>query len=92
LTLADYEEVFEKKNKKKLLTREEENKLREAKRVASLVSAYGRRALLALATFGVGPASAARVLARLQKTDDEFYADLLEAQKKFIKTRRFWQL
>ncbi|NYZ78442.1 DEAD/DEAH box helicase, partial [Candidatus Micrarchaeota archaeon] len=92
LTLADYEEVIEKKKKKKELNEEEKTKLREAKRVVSLVGAYGKRALLALETFGVGPKSASRVLSRLQKTDDEFYADLLEAQKKFIKTRRFWQL
>ncbi len=92
LTLEEYGEVLEKKKRKRELSEEEKRGLREAKRVVSLIAAYGKRALLALETFGVGPKSASRVLARLHKTDDEFYADLLESQKKFIKTRRFWRL
>ncbi|MDD5340404.1 MAG: DEAD/DEAH box helicase [Candidatus ainarchaeum sp.] len=58
---------------------------------AGLIRAYGRKALIALSTYGVGPKTADRVLKRLHKTDDAFYLDLLEAQKLFIKNKRFWK-
>ena len=57
---------------------------------ASLIEAYGRRGALAQAAFGVGPATAARVLKNLRREDELFYADLLEAQKQFIRTKKYW--
>jgi len=58
---------------------------------ASLVEAYGRRAALAFSTYGIGSRGAARVLARLHKREGALFADLLEAQKQFIRTKRYWQ-
>ncbi len=58
---------------------------------AGLIRAYGKKALIALSTYGVGPKTADRVLRRLHKTDDAFCLDLLEAQKLFIKNKRFWK-
>ncbi|VVC02544.1 ATP-dependent DNA helicase Hel308 [Candidatus Burarchaeum australiense] len=58
---------------------------------ASLVEAYGRRAALCLSTYGVGSRTAARILARLHKDEGHLFVDLLEAQKNFIRTKRYWQ-
>jgi len=64
----------------------------EQARVAALVSSYGRKAVLALCTYGVGPEGAARVLSRLHKTDSDLYYDLLQSQKDFIRTKKFWKV
>lgn len=62
-----------------------------SEKVASLVSTFGMRALVALSTYGVGPDKATNVLNRMQKTDDDFFRDLLDAQKTFIKNKKYWR-
>jgi len=59
---------------------------------AGLIRAYGKRGLIALSTYGVGPSTADRVLKRLQKSEEAFYLDLIEAQKNFIKNKKYWKL
>ncbi len=58
---------------------------------AGLIRAYGKKALIALSTYGVGPRTADRVLRKLHRDDDSFYLDLIGAQKLFIKNKRFWK-
>ena len=58
---------------------------------AGLIRAFGKRALIALSVYGIGPSTADRVLKKLQKDDKDFYWDLLEAQKRFIKNKKFWK-
>ncbi len=65
---------------------------KEAAKATALISAYGAKALYALETYGVGPQTAGRVLARLHKTENEFFLDLLEAQKNFIKNKKYWKI
>ncbi len=59
-------------------------------RSASLLEAYGRRGAIALSVYGVGTETAARILARMHESEDLLLVDLLEAQKNFIKTKRYW--
>ncbi|MFH0736949.1 MAG: DEAD/DEAH box helicase [Candidatus Micrarchaeota archaeon] len=59
---------------------------------AGLIRAYGRKALIALSTYGVGPSTADRVLKRLHRSEDAFYLDLIEVQKLFIKNKKYWKL
>lgn len=69
-----------------------EIKLRkELLRAASLVQACGRRAIAALSVYGVGVETASRILQRLHRNEDLLFVDLLEAQKQFIRTKRYWQ-
>ena len=75
----------------KPLSAKEGGTYREAIREASLVESYGNRALAALATYGVGPTNAARVLKLLRKDKRQFIIDLLESQKTFIKTKKYWK-
>lgn len=91
------------RNIAKILTKKgrtpEEN--REAKRIhknASLVLSYGKAALLALAGRGIGPDTAARILARynildLEKSEEaqiKFLRDILKAELTYARTRGFW--
>lgn len=73
-----------KKNKK--MTIEEE------RHISALIRNYNKRALIALATYGIGPETAERVLKKLHKDEGQFYLDLLEAQKNFIKNKKYWKL
>jgi ATP-dependent Lhr-like helicase len=86
------EKIFKKKRDGKSLSESERKTFMEVMRSASLIDAYGRRAAIALATYGVGVESAARVLQNIRKDEMQFFSDLLEAQKKFIRTRRYWQV
>ena len=63
----------------------------QSEKISSLVSNFGMRALIALSTYGVGADKASQVLGRMRLTDEEFFRDLLDAQKTFVKNRKFWR-
>ena len=75
--------------KRRSKVEENRRRMRRVINNASLVSAYGRRAVVALAARGLGPAAAARVLRR-QREDDDFYRDILAEEKKYSRTQKFW--
>ncbi|MGA3020438.1 MAG: DEAD/DEAH box helicase [Candidatus Micrarchaeales archaeon] len=66
-------------------------KYREAIGEAGLVDAYGSRALAALSVYGIGLATAAKVLKLLRKEHKQFIIDLIEAQKNFVRTKKYWK-
>ena len=72
------------------LSEDEKSELAKARRSADLVLSYGRRAIIAQAVYGIGPQTAARILARMEEDEESFYRELLEAKLKFITTRPFW--
>jgi ATP-dependent Lhr-like helicase len=80
-----------KRSSSKPLGDKERGAYRDALKEASLVEAYGNKALAALSTYGIGPVTAARVLRLLRKDKRQFLIDLLEAQKTFIKTKKYWK-
>ncbi len=69
------------------LSDEEERRLLK---VASLVAAHGRKAVVALSARGVGPDTAARILRGLHETEDDFLRDILAAEVNYARTKRFW--
>ena len=92
--VAAYSERYEKAIAKRAaglkLTKADTQSLSEALRTASLFDAYGGRAAVALSTYGVGPKSAARALMMLRRDERLFYIDLLDAQRTFIRTKKYW--
>jgi len=58
---------------------------------ANLTLAYGKKAIVALAVFGVGAKTADRILRKLHRNEQGFWLDLIEAQKTFLKTRKYWE-
>jgi len=82
--------LLEKKRRGQPLEDDERDSLSRARRSADLVLSYGRRAVIALCVYGIGPQTASRILARMHDDDRSFYKDLLEAKLNFITTRQFW--
>jgi ATP-dependent Lhr-like helicase len=86
----DVPQILQKWRSREELTEEEQAVLSRARRAADLVLSYGRQAAVALLTWGVGPQTAANVLAKMHVRDEDFYADLLKAKLRYIQTRPFW--
>ena len=79
-----------KRLRKEPVTEEEEELIIRAKRSADLMLAYGRKAAVALAGRGIGPQTASRVLAKMQTEEEDLLRDILEAERTYARTRRFW--
>lgn len=76
----------------------EKERVKRVYRNANLVLSHGVLAVITLATRGVGPEVASRIMRRfnpsLQATETEeeheFYRSILEEERKYARTRRFW--
>jgi ATP-dependent Lhr-like helicase len=76
----------------------DQERVKRVYRNANLVLSYGVRAVIALAARGVGPEVAARILRRFKhavnaaEPDDEhdLYRAILEEERRYARTRRFW--
>lgn len=82
--------AIRKRLKKQKVTKEEEELIVRAKRSADLMLAYGKKAAVALAGRGLGPQTASRVLAKMHTEEEDFLKDILEAERTYARTRRFW--
>jgi ATP-dependent helicase Lhr and Lhr-like helicase len=88
--LSKYEKDVARLMKKKDRTDDEERLLNRMRQEAHLVATYGKPAVLALAGRGVGPETAARILARLREDEIGFLRDVLAAEINYARTRSFW--
>jgi ATP-dependent Lhr-like helicase len=70
-----------------------EEQRKELKRIyknANLVMAHGKKAVLTLVARGVGPDTAARILARMHSDESEFLREILAAEIVYARTKKFW--
>ena len=88
----EYKELVEKRKGGKRLRAKEALLLKEMLQCASLISSYGPKAAIALSVYGIGPKTAARVLMMYKHDERSFFIDLLEAQKNFIRTKKYWSV
>jgi ATP-dependent helicase Lhr and Lhr-like helicase len=58
-------------------------------RNANIVLSSGKKAVRAFAARGVGPDTASRIIATFAN-GDQFYLEVLKAERNYIKTHRFW--
>ncbi|MFX1597711.1 MAG: DEAD/DEAH box helicase [Promethearchaeota archaeon] len=72
------------------LDKEEKKRVKRAQKSASLVLSMGRKAVIALAGHGIGPATVSKILRRTPTLDKKFYKRILEAEKEYARTRVFW--
>ncbi|UCF08659.1 MAG: helicase, partial [Thermoplasmata archaeon] len=85
-TYEDFSKLLRKKKPSK-------SEIKEIKRLytnANLILGHGKRAVLALRARGVGPGTAARILAMHYETEEEFLRRILSAEINYARTRRFW--
>jgi ATP-dependent Lhr-like helicase len=80
--------VVKKPEKKK--TPDDRRRTKRVYRNANLVLSYGKTAAIALASRGLGPETAARVVGKRQRDEMEFYRDILKAEREYARTKRFW--
>lgn len=78
--------------KKKSRTTEEMKMFERVKKTAELFIVYKKNAVLALAGRGVGPQTATRILAKFHKDEDDLIRDVLEAERNYIKTKKYWRI
>ncbi|MBN2203097.1 MAG: DEAD/DEAH box helicase [Candidatus Aenigmarchaeota archaeon] len=75
----------------KPLNEEEKTRLDTIKKSADLCIVYGKLACIVLAGRGVGPSTAFRILSKRRDSEEEILKNILEAERQFIKNKRFWQ-
>ncbi|MBI2578395.1 MAG: DEAD/DEAH box helicase [Candidatus Aenigmarchaeota archaeon] len=83
-------DIVKKRIKKKKMNDEETKEFLGIRRSADLVMVYGKKAVVALAGRGVGPQTAARILAMLPEKK-KLFAEILKAEKEFARTKKFWK-
>ena len=86
----ELEKIIHKSLSGKAITEEEKEKLNKMESIADLVLTYGSKVIIALAGRGVGPDTAIRILAKQRENEDDFLRDILEAERQFAKTKRYW--
>jgi ATP-dependent Lhr-like helicase len=83
-------DLLQRRAARRELNEEERSELAKARRAADLVLSYGKKAVVALTVYGIGPQTASRILAEMQEDEENFYRSLLEAKIRFVTTRQFW--
>lgn len=76
----------------KTMTKERRRAYANSIKEAGLFSSYGGRAAMALATYGIGPSSAARALLMHREEESLFFRDLIDSQRQFIRTKKYWSV
>ena len=84
--------IIKKALRKSPLTQEEKMKYERTKQRAELFLVYRKKSVVAMAGKGVGPTTAKRILGKYHKDEDGLIRDVLEAERQFVKTRRFWAI
>lgn len=86
------DKAVRKKVEGKPLSQKDRMIFSDALKIAGLLEAYGGRGAIALSTYGIGARTASRLLRMLRHEDKLFYTDLINAQKNFIKNRKYWSI
>jgi len=86
----DKEEVLNKVCEERELSEKESEIRGKMEHVSDLVLTYGREFIKALAGRGVGPKTAIRILAQQKEGEEEFYEAILEKEKEYTRTKKYW--
>jgi ATP-dependent Lhr-like helicase len=82
--------IVKRRTRHQKLTDEEEQAYKRAWLSASLMQTNGKKAAIVMSGRGVGATTAIRVLRKLHRTEEDFYVDILKAEREYARTRLFW--
>jgi ATP-dependent Lhr-like helicase len=88
--IAETKKLLEKFLHDEKMLRNEKSEIERLLASSYLVVASGADAVKVLAARGIGPKTASRILSKMNKGDD-LLRDILEAERQFIRTKRFWK-
>lgn len=71
-------------------TAEDKARTKRVYRNANLVLSHGKKGVIALASRGLGPEAASRVIRKARVDEQGFYRDILRHERHYTLTRRFW--
>ena len=84
--------IIQKKHQGKKLTPDENKSFQKAWKVSSLLSSFGKTALIVMAAYGVGPDTGARILKNSVEDDEDYLIkQIIIAEKTYTLTRGFWK-
>ncbi|HDH91673.1 MAG TPA: hypothetical protein ENF38_01840 [Candidatus Aenigmarchaeota archaeon] len=83
---------FVRKALRKNLTQEEREKFKRMEKRANLFLTYGKKVALVMAARGVGSETAKRILSKFYRDENELFKEILEAERKYLLTKKFWRL
>ena len=84
--------IIQKKHQGKKLTPDENKNFQKAWKVSSLLSSFGKTALIVMAAYGVGPDTGARILKNSVEDDEDYLIkQIIIAEKTYTLTRGFWK-
>lgn len=89
-TQEDLSKIVRKNKRREALSAEERKFLNRARKSAGLIHSFEKQALMALNAKGVGPRTSERIL-EMNLTDDEFFKEILSAEREFVRTSKFWK-
>ena len=89
-TQVEVQEYVKKKLQNKPLGPEEQKRYERLRDTSDLIIVYGKKAVKAIATRGVGAKTAKRIFRGMYLDEKDFLKALLDAERVYIKNKKYW--